>query len=555
MVGKEVPAADERLTPPEPGRDDGEDLVRNTAVMSVGTALSRLTGFLRVAAMAFALGVAETRLADAYNVANNVPNIVYELVLGGVLSSVFVPVFVEQLTARSREEAWHVARAVMTGTLVILGVITLLGVVAAPWIVRLYTFRVPPEARAATQEVAALFLRLFMPQILFYGLGAVATGLLNAHRRFAPPMFAPVLNNLVVVAALLTFAAMPVRGVPSPETIGLAHKLVLGLGTTAGVVAMTVVLWPYLRGLGFRWRWTFDLGHPAVRKLVRLSVWTVAYVVVNQLGLLVVIVLASGRQGGYTAYQAAFIFFQLPHALFAVSVMTALLPSLSGLWVREDRAGFREVLARGSRASAFVVVPAAAGYIALARPIVRLLLEHGVATGESTELVAGVLSVFALGLFSFSLFQLFLRAFYAMQDTRTPLLINVLGVGVNTVVNVALFPLLEVRGLALGHATGYTVAALVAAWVLRRRLGGLRGRTLVPALAKIAAGAAATGAAAWAGGRAVAAALGTDTLLAQVAQVGTGVLVGLIIFLGAALVLRMEELQLVRRTLAARPGR
>ena len=518
--------------------------------MAVGTTLSRVTGFLRVAAMAFALGVTETRLADAYNVANNIPNIVYELFLGGVLTSVFVPVFVRQLKERSREEAWESARAVLTTALVLLLLIMVAGIVAAPWVVRVYTLRVPSPEREAVQELATLFLRFFMPQIVLYGLGAVATGLLNAHRRFAVPMYAPILNNLVVVATFLTFAFMP--GEAAPEGVTIAQKLVLAIGTTAGVAVMTLALWPSLRSIGFRWRWRLRPGNEAVRSLVRLSGWAAAYVVINQVGLLFVIVLAGQDAGGYTAYYAAFIFFQLPHAIFSVSIMTALLPGLSEDWVRGDRADFRADLARGVRASAFIVIPAAAGYVVLSEPIVRMLLQHGVAGRESTELVSTVLRVFALGLFQFSTFMLFLRAFYAMQDTRTPALINVFAVSLNIVANLALFPFLGVPGLALAHAIAYTFAAITAGWVLRRRLNGLEGRALSRGLAKIGAGAGATAAGAWGVAVLMARSFGVETLGEQVIQVGTSVLAGLIIFLGVALLLRMEELEVVRRTISPR---
>jgi putative peptidoglycan lipid II flippase len=547
-VGKEVPASAE-LGPPDPDEAEARALVRSTAVMSVGTALSRVTGFLRVSAMAFALGVTETRLADSYNVANNLPNIIYELVLGGVLTSVLVPVFVAH-RARGQEDAWESARAVMTVAIVLLGIIMLIGILAAPWIVRLYTLRVPIEDRAQVQALSTFFLRIFMPQIALYGIGAVATGLLNAHRRFAVPMFAPIVNNMVVISSFLLFAFLP--GTPTPEGITLAQKLVLAVGTTAGVAAMTIALWPSLRRIGFRWRWRLDWRNEAVRRLVRLSGWVIAYVVINQLGLLVVIVLAGPVDGGYTAYLAAFIFFQLPHAIFSVSIMTALLPSLSEDWQKGDRADFRLTLARGIRASAFVVIPAAAGYLVLARPIVRLLLENGVAGPQSTDLVAGVLTFFAVGLFSFSAFMLFLRAFYAMQDTRTPAIINLFAVALNTGANFILFPLLGVRGLALGHALAYTFAMVVAGAVLRRRLHGLEGRSVGRGLAKVVLAAGATAGAAWGAARLSELVLGIESLADQVVQVGTGVLAGLIIFIGAALLLRMEEFELVKRTLAAR---
>jgi putative peptidoglycan lipid II flippase len=473
--------------------------------MSVGTALSRITGFLRLTAMAYAIGVAHSRVADAYNVANNTPNIIYELVLGGILTSVVVPVFVEWLDKRTREEAWDVALSVLLIGLLVLSGIMLVTILAAPVIVRLYTLQLHGPGAEAERDLATFFLRWFMPQIVFYGLGAVVTGLLNAHRKFAVPMFAPILNNVIVIGTMVAFAVMSPQRKPALSGITTAQKLVLAVGTTLGVVAMTVVLVPSLRRLGFRFRWRFDWHHEAVRRIARLALWVFVYVVMNQLGLLVVIILAAGDVE-YTAFQAAFILFQLPHAIFAVSIMTALLPALSSRWAAGDRDGFRALLARGLRSTAFVVIPAAFGYIALAQPIVRLLLQHGAASAATTQVTADILVYFSLGLFSFSAFQLLLRAYYATQNTRTPALINVAAVTLNTGVNFLYFFTfgLGVKGLALGHATAYTFAAIMAALLIRRKLSGLEGRVV------------------------------------------------LLVFVAAALVLHMEDLQLVKELVVSR---
>ncbi len=527
--------------------------VRHSAVMSVGTGLSRLTGFLRVAAMAFALGVTESRLADAYNVANTTPNIIYELALGGILSSVFVPVFVEWLQARGREEAWNTARAVLTASLVFLSAVMVLGILGSSLIIKVYTFRVPPGPdREAARAFASFALKWFMPQIVFYGIGAVATGLLNAHRRFAPPMFAPILNNLIVSGVFFWFALAPGPATPTPGNITDFQRYLLAVGTTLGVVGMSVALWPYLRGLGFRFRWRFDLRDAGLRRIARLAKWTFVYVVANQIGYLFIIVLAGRVRGGITAYQSAFIFFQLPHAIFAVSIMTALLPTLSSHWAGRDPAAYRDLLTQGIRATAFIVVPAAFGYLALATPVVRLLLQHGVMQAPSTKLLSSVLIFFSMGLFSFSSFQLLLRAFYAMQDTRTPALINIAAVVLNTAVNVLFFRYLQVEGLALGHATAYTFASVTATVILGRRLGGLPWGEIGGALGRTLVAGGATGAVAWLVSQGIGRALGTATLGPQLLQVVAGLGAGLAMFLLVATVLELEELRLIKRLVVER---
>jgi putative peptidoglycan lipid II flippase len=558
-VGEEVPATSDLVTPgpsePPPPEDSTSSFVRNTVVMSIGTALSRVTGFLRLSAMAFALGITESRLPDAYNIANVTPNILYELALGGILTSVVVPVVVEWMQTRGRDAAWDVARRLFTLAFVVLSGIAVAGIVLAPWIVDLYTTGVPGSQQQAVGDLATFFLRWFMPQIVFYGLGAVATGLLNAHRRFAPPMFAPILNNLVVIGTFLLFAALPGPAPGSNEVVTDAQRLVLAIGTTLGVVAMTVVLWPFVRRTGFRFRWMAVHRDPAIRTILRLATWVFVYVVANQVGYLVVMILAGERQGGYTAYAAAFILFQLPHAIFAVSIFTALLPAMSSRWTARDLPGFRDLLSRGIRATAVVLIPAALGYIVLARDIVRLLLEHGAAdTPESGDLVAEVLVFFAIGLFAFSAFQLLLRSSYAMQDTRTPALVNVAAVVLNVLVNVLFFFVLDlgVPGLALGHAVSYVFASIALLLVVRARIGALDGRAIVRSLGRVVVAGIATAAAAWLVARGIDEWLGTATIGTQAIQVLTAVTVGLAVFLASAAALRIEEVTMVRRQVTAR---
>jgi putative peptidoglycan lipid II flippase len=505
--------------------------------------------------MAYAIGVTESRLPDAYNIANITPNILYELALGGILTAVVVPVVVEWLQERGRDEAWEVVRRLLTLAIVVLSALTVLGIVFAPLIVDLYTSGVPGEDQAIVREYATFFLRWFMPQIVFYGVGAVAIGLLQAHRRFAAPMFAPILNNVIVIATFLMFAAMPGPSPGSGALATTAQRYVLAIGTTAGVAAMTLALWPAVRATGFRFSWRTGLwSHEAVTRIARLATWVAAYVAANQAALLVVIVLADRIEGGYTAYAAAFILFQLPHAIFAVSIFSALLPAMSGRWADGDVDGFRRLLSQGIRATAAIVIPAALGYLVLARPIVRLLLEHGVTTPSSGDLVADVLVGFSVGLFPFSAFQLLLRAYYAMQNTRTPALVNLAAVAINVAADLVLFfgADLGVQGLALGHAISYGFGSVALLLLIRRRLRGIDGARVLGTVGRTLLAGAATAATAWLVARWLGTTVGTATLTEQSLQVFTAIASGVAVFVAASTVMRIEEVDAVRRHLAAR---
>jgi putative peptidoglycan lipid II flippase len=516
--------------------------------MSFGTVLSRVTGLARLAAIAAAIGVAESRLADSYNFANTTPNIIYELALGGVLTSVFVPVFVELLEKEGRERAWEVASAIINLSLVVLIAITTLGILAAPWIADFF------EAEGQAQkDVITFLLRLFIPQIIFYGLAAITAGLLNAHKRFGAPMYTPILNNLAVIAVFVAFhQAYP--DVHNLESVSTTQLWIIGLGTTAGVALMAIGQLPFLRGLG-RYRFTFSIKHPAVKKLGRLSVFVVGYVIANQIGYLIVLYLARTQQGGYSAYIAAFTFFMLPHGLFAVSIITALLPGMSEHAANQRWDEFRERLSTGIRTTALLILPAAVGYLVLGEPIVGFLLERGVMTAESTDLVAGVLRFFTLGLLPFSLFQLFLRAFYAMQDTKTPFLINLGAVAVNIAINIPMFALLEVEGLAAGHALAYVFGVTLQARALSRRIGGLDGRRITAAVGRMFVAALGMGALVWGSFEVLDSLLGGSDVLSQLVTVGVPVVVGVSAYVVLARWLGVQELDYARALISRRLAR
>ena len=521
--------------------------------MTVGTVLSRVTGLLRLAAIAAALGVVESgRLADTYNLGNTAPNIIYELVLGGILTSVFVPVFVELLEKEGRERAWQVASAIINLSLVVLVGIATVGILAAPLIASAYAVRLEGAEAARQVEVLTFLLRLFIPQIVFYGLAALTAGLLNAHKRFGAPMYTPVLNNLAVIAVFIAFH-QAYGEIDNLDAVSTNQLLIIGLGTTAGVALMAIAQIPFLRGLG-KYKMTLSARHPALKKIARLSVFVIGYVVTNQIGYLVVQWLANAQVGGYTAYVSAFTFFMLPHGLFAVSVITALLPGMSADAANERWDAFRDRLSTGIRTTILLVLPAAVGYLILGEPVVRILLERGVMTARGTELVAGVLRYFVIGLVPFSIFQLLLRAFYALQDTKTPFKINLIAVGFNIVIDIPLFMAMQVRGLALGHALAYGLGTILQARALRRRTGGLDGRRIGRSLAKISAAAGGMAVLVWATAEAMERWLRPDDFIGRGISLLVPVTVGVAAYLAFALALKTEELSFVRAAFRRRIG-
>ncbi|HSL11136.1 MAG TPA: murein biosynthesis integral membrane protein MurJ [Actinomycetota bacterium] len=536
---------------PSGGDDTTNVYVRNTAVMTAGTILSRATGLVRVAAIAYALGVL-TPVAAAYLTANTAPNILYELVLGGILTSVFLPVFVGWRHDHGRTEAWQVADRAFTFAGIALVAVALIGIVLAPEIVRFYRIRDPAQA-----ELATFLLRWFMPQAVFYGIGAIAGGVLNAEGRFAAPMFAPVLNNLAVIAALIAVASIGLDEAGSVDDLTGAQRLLLGAGTTFGVVAMTMALWPSLRAAGYRWRPRLDLRHPAVRRLVQLSTWVLVYVAANQVAYALIVRYTNDlddARGKIAAYNIGFLIFSLPHAVFAVSVITALLPAMADRWAAGDRAGVIRSFSRGLRDTSVVMLPAAFGLAALALPISRLLLERGLTGTTDVVVVGDVLLAFAVGLPFFSAFQLLTRTFYAMQDSRTPALTNVVSAVVQVAASLTYaFVLdLDVQGMAFGHATSYAVGTAILLVRLRSAAGRLDGRRIAATLIRVVPVAVVTAAAAYAVAETLGAHGPSPSVGAQLAQVVAAVLTGMLVFAGLASIVGVREVRDIAATLRRR---
>jgi putative peptidoglycan lipid II flippase len=464
-------------------------LGRSTSTMAIGTLLSRLTGAIR--SFVF-LSFGTTALADAYQVGNTTPNMLYELVAGGVLSATLVPIFLALTRKKSRRAQDGIDAIVSIVTVVMIATVAITAS-AAPLIMKLFV-RGPEK-----QQLAAQLLRMFAPQIALYGLVTVATAMLNAKRRFAAPMFAPILNNLMVIGVLLWVQHLvnalknsaKTPGADSLESLRLvlsdtSSKLWLGFGTTAGILVMALAHLPSMRASGYRFRWHWEPRHPAVRELARLSKWTFGYVVANQVALQFVIWAARSRNGDYTAYSLAFsTFFLLPHGVFAVSIMTGIQPDLAEAFLDRKRARFRNRLAFGIQSILAIMIPAAAGYVVLSRPIVALI-RSGDLSASGSNLIADTLAIFAIGLPSFSVYLLLMNALKAMRSTKLTYNVNAVECALNILIAAIAFRLgFGVQGLAFGVSAAYILSAFLAFAVVSKKTNGLHRSEVLTKISRI----------------------------------------------------------------------
>jgi putative peptidoglycan lipid II flippase len=451
--------------------NQADDLLRATAAITVGNVVSRITGFVRVLAVAAALGT--TFLGNTYQTANLVSNILFELLAAGLLSSVLVPTFVSLLDSGRRDEAEHVAGALLGMALVALGVVTAIGVIASPLVMRGLTVAVS-DAEVRRQEIrlGTFFLVFFLPQVLLYAVGAVMTALLHGARRFAAPAWAPVANNLVVTATMAVYALVRRSSHPGLD-LTTAERLVLAAGTTIGVLAMTLVPIVSAWRSGFRIRPRWDPRHARMRSLARPGAWAAGYLALNQLLIATTLVLANRVAGGVVAYQVAFQFFLLPNALLANPVFTALYPALSsdaqdGRWP-----DFMATLRRGLRLIAIGTVPATIGLIVLGRPLLRLMQVGGFDTAGAS-LTARVVAAYAVGLIGYACFQLLTRASYATGDIRAPTLVNLGLTVVGSALMVVLFAAASggqrIVNLGWAHSVAMTAGAVALGVLVRARV-------------------------------------------------------------------------------------
>jgi putative peptidoglycan lipid II flippase len=524
--------------------NSGRSLAKSSGRIAIASLVSRITGFAWKLMLAGV--VASTQVNDAFNVANTLPNIVFELLLGGVLSSVVVPLLVRSHDDADGGEAY--AQRLITMALVLLAAGTVAAVAAAPLFTALL---ISGGATQGTHTLATALAYLLLPQILFYGLFALFSAILNAKNIFGPPAWAPVLNNLVVLVTLVAYVLLPGRITLDPVRMSDAHVLVLGGGVTLGIVAQAVTLIPSLLRSGFRFQWRWGLD-PRMKEFGGLAAWILGYVAISQIGLTVnTRVVTGGVSGSVTAYTNAWLIFQLPYGVIGVSLLTALMPRMSRAAADGDTRKLIGDLSYASRISVVLLLPISALLAVAGSPVgIALFSRLG---AESGERIGETLAISAFGLLPYAMVLLQLRVFYAMKDARTPTLIIL----VMTVVKIVLLYLFAVPlgggnvvyGAMMVNGLTYVVGAVLGQVWLWVRLGHLRSKRVLRVVLLTGAAGATGALAAGLAGYAVPHSLGA--VMRAWLQLPVEGLVGVGVSFGLLAVFRMTEFAPVTRRVVA----
>jgi putative peptidoglycan lipid II flippase len=487
---------------------DQRSVLASSAVMAAGTVVSRLSGLLRSLLLLAALG--NQLHADQFAIANTIPNMLYILLAGGVFNAVLVPQLVRALKNDPDGGDAYTNRVITLAGL-FLGGVTLLLVAAAPLVMAVYldpSYREPALAEQRASVIA--FARYCLPQVFFYGMFVLVGQILNARGRFGPMMWAPIANNVISVLVLVAYLVVYGPAQASQLSAGFTpgQELLLGVGSTLGIVAQLLILVPYLRGTGFRYRPRFDFRNTGLGHTLRLGVWTLLFVVVNQLAYWVVVRLASGGGAaslgagdgtGYTVYSTTFLIVMVPHSVITVSLATAALPRLAAQASDRDLRGLATTLSDTLRSALALILP-----FALLLPVVAPDVANVVSLGaarDSYRLLIASLALFGPGLLFFTVHYLMLRGFYALEQTRTVFFVQCGIAATNIAVALVVVGATDARftspALVIAYTASYAVGSVVSYLMLRRVLGGLRTHVLLRFLVRMALAAGTSTGAAW----------------------------------------------------------
>jgi putative peptidoglycan lipid II flippase len=521
-------------------------LARSAAAAGVATMTSRILGVVREQVLAALFGAGNAM--DAYNVAYRIPNLVRDLFAEGAMSSAFVPTFTRHLATAGKESAWRLANYVINGLIVITGLLVLVGIVFAEPLVEMFAgaYRSVP----GKLELTVFLTRIMLPFLSFVAVAAACMGMLNSLHRFFIPALSPAMYNVATIAC--AFAVVPLM-----PSLGLPAIAGIAMGSLLGGAAQLAVQWPALRREGFAYRPILDWRDESLRRVLILMGPGTIGLAATQVNVFVNTVLATGEGTGAVSWlNYAFRLMYLPIGLFGISIATATLPAVSRHAALNEEHHVRRTVADGLSLMMMLNVPATAGLLVLAAPIVRVIFERSAFTAADTAATAAALQFYALGLVGYSVVRIASPVFYALGENRTPVKVSVATVAVNAALNIVLVRFIGYRGLALGTSVAALFNAALLMFLLRRRLGGLDGRRVASSFVRIMIASILMALAVALVDSAGATWLAGSALSRQIARLGASIMVALAVLAAAAHILHIPEFRegvaLVARKLGRR---
>ncbi len=519
-------------------------LARAGGQVALAGVVSRVTGFARTIVIAAVLGTAA--VGDAYNGANNLPNMLYELLLGGVLASAVVPLLT-RARRRGRKRSREFTQRVMVAAVLALALITVLTVVCAPLIVRVFV------TDSEQRHLATWWAYLLLPQIFFYGVSVVVGAVLNVRDSFATAAWAPVVNNVIVLATCGVFVLLPGPVTLTPASMTTAQVLTIGIGTTVGIAGQAAWVVAALRRNGFAWSWRvrpLPCTWRPVRSGLPILGWLLVYAVISQIGVAITMRVAFDH-GGVSVYTYAELLFQVPYGILAASVLTVLMPRISRAAAFGDHAAVTADLARGARYLSVALIPVTMA-MSLLGPGFAALVFTGRVDADAARLIGTAVACSAFGLAPFALVMLQMRVFYAYNDTRTPTVINIVMVATKVTILVLTATVLTDHAvivmLSVASSLAYVAGAVTGHILLRRRYGPLGFTAVAATVHRVMWATALAGAAGCAAVALVRTTIGAPTI-EHLATVAVGAAVGLAVFLLAARMIGIPEIRAARTLL------
>lgn len=506
-------------------------VAKAAGIIMVSMVLSRALGYLRDVVIYAQFG--QNRVTDAYNAAFSIPDLLYMLLVGGALSSAFIPVFSNYLVNNKEQEAWQIASILFNIIMFLLIIGVTFGLIYTPFLIKIMV----PGFDKETADLTVMLTRIMFAQTFFMVLSGISVGILNSYQYFLAPAIGSILYNLsiILVGWLLSLK------------YGIAG---FAIGVVVGAMLNFAVQVPFIFKKGFKYHFSFNLKHPGVQKIMILLLPVFIGLSVNQINLFVNQFLASTLEGGLVAaLRTGQRLMQMPIAIFAIAIAVAVFPTLTNYAAKEDMFNFKKTACLGLRSVFFITIPSAAGLIALKVPLVRFLFEHGKFTQEATTATATAVFFYSLGIFAYSGIQILNRTFYAIQDTRTPVIVGICTILINTGLNFALIGPMGHGGLAFAYSIAGVFNLVLLMVILKYKISGYGSLSIASSFLKSIFAALVMGIIVYLSVTFFENLVDISAKKMQAVQVLMGVLVGTLVYGSITYLLKMDELKMVTEIL------